>query len=79
MSQLRIKLAKKLSLFFNDEIKPEDIEFSRGGNRTDVVRWSIYGYECYLSASNSVKENVNFEIAELPQPYGIFEIYAIEI
>jgi len=76
MSLLKQKLAKKLTLLLGYEIGEDDIYFPQNGGRRDVVRWSTSGYECFSAAAFSARKDVTLKIADEPQPYGVFEIFA---
>lgn len=64
MSKLKEKLAAKLTELFEEEVNPDDIDFWRNGCRTDVVRWSVFGYDCFSSAGHCIKSHVKLSLSE---------------
>lgn len=36
----------------------------------------LLGYECFSAATFSARNDVTLKIADEPQPYGVFEIFA---
>ena len=76
MSKLKKKLAEKLTNFLGEVVDPDDILFYRNGRRSDVIRWSLYDYECFESASFCVNNQVKFTILESIIPNAPMEIVA---
>lgn len=76
MSDLKVKLARKMSKLLGREVSADDICFMKNGRRRDVVRWTAAGYECFAAAAFSARADVSLAIAEQPQSSGFYEIYA---
>jgi hypothetical protein len=76
MSLLKQKLAKKLTLLLGYPVNASDVNFHKNSRRRDVVRWSIFGYECFWPATFSVRKDVTLIISDETQSYGAFEIHA---
>lgn len=79
MSKLKEKLSRKIRDQLGIECVPDDILFEKNGPRGDVVRWSIFGYECFTSGGFCVSDNIGLKLADEPQGYGITEIYAVDV
>ena len=77
MSTLHNKIAAKLTVLFGREITPEDIYIHKGGNRTDIVRWSIFGFQCFSTAAWSARSDVEFTFSDHSNN-GITDIWAID-